>query len=69
MFVNQGKDSKSIKPDWTCNIGEQAFHMNYHKNKNTKKYDIVVVGTQTLYILTEGAGAIRYQRRLDYPPS
>jgi Bardet-Biedl syndrome 9 protein len=69
MLVNSGKDKKSVKADWTCNIGEQAFHMHYHKNKNTKKFDIVVVGTQTLFILTEGAGKLRYQRRLDYPPS
>jgi len=68
MIVNAQKE-KAIKPDWVCNIGEQAFHMHYHKNKNTKKYDIVIVGTQTLYVLTEGTGKIRYQRRLDYPPS
>ena len=43
--------------------------MHYHKNRNTKKYDIVVVGTQTLFIITEGGGKLRYQRRLDYPPS
>lgn len=43
--------------------------MHYHKNRNTKKYDIVVVGTQTLFVLTEGAGKLRYHRRLDYPPS
>lgn len=66
--MNAGKDKK-IDPDWICNIGEQAFHMHYHKNKNTKKYDIVVVGTQTLFIVTEGGGKLRYQRRLDYPPS
>ena len=68
MIVNAAKDKK-VKPDWVCNIGEQAFHMHYHKNKNTKKYDIVVVGTQTLFIVTEGGGKLRYQRRLDYPPS
>lgn len=65
----EARDKKTIKADWTCNIGEQAFHMHYHKNKNTRKYDIIVIGTQTLYILTEGGGKIRYQRRLDYPPS
>lgn len=68
MHVNTGKDKK-IKPDWIWNIGEQAFHMHYHKNKNTKKHDIVIVGTQTLFILSEGAGKLRYHRRLDYPPS
>jgi Bardet-Biedl syndrome 9 protein len=68
IIVNSGKE-KSMKPDWVWNIGEQAFHMNYHKNKNTKKHDIVVVGTQTLYILKEGDGKMRYHRRLDYPPS
>ncbi len=68
MQVEAG-DKKTIKADWICNIGEQAFHMNYHKNKNTKSHDIVVIGTQTMFILTEGGGKIRYQRRLDYPPS
>lgn len=68
MIVNSGKE-KSIKPDWLCNIGEQAFHMHYHKNRITKKYDVVVVGTQTLFILKEGDGSLRYHRRLDYPPS
>ena len=68
MIVNSTKSNK-MESDWTCNIGEQAFHMYYHKNRNTHKFDIVVVGTQTLFIIKEGDGSLRYHRRLDYPPS
>jgi hypothetical protein len=40
----QANQNKKVVPNWVCNIGEQAFHMLYHKNKNTKKNDIVILG-------------------------
>lgn len=43
--------------------------MVYHFNKISKKQDIVVVGDQTLFIVDESNGRIRYQRRLEYTPS
>jgi Bardet-Biedl syndrome 9 protein len=50
-------------------LENRLFICTITRTNNTKKYDIVVIGTQTLYILSEGAGKLRYQRRLDYPPS
>lgn len=50
-------------------MGNRPFIWITTRINNTKKYDIVVVGTQTLFIITEGGGKLRYQRRLDYPPS
>lgn len=52
-----GKDKKLL-PDWVCNIGEQAFHIVHHYNKNTRKNDVVVVGDQTVFILNETSGKI-----------
>jgi hypothetical protein len=43
--------------------------MAYHYNKVSRRYDIVIVGEQTFYILNEADGKIRYQRRLEYNPS
>lgn len=49
-----------MEPDWLCNLGEQAYHIVYHFNKISKKNDIVVVGDQTLFIVNEHGGKIRY---------
>jgi hypothetical protein len=43
--------------------------MVYHFNKISKKYDIVVVCDQTLFIVNEMGGKLRYQRRLECTPS
>ena len=40
-----------------------------HANNISLKKDIVVVGEQTVFILNETDGKIRYQRRLDFNPS
>ena len=59
----QANQNKKAVPVWVCNIGEQAFHMMQVKvqsknRQNVAKYDIVVVGDQTLFILNQGK--IRY---------
>lgn len=43
--------------------------MVYHPNMISRKCDIVIVGEQTVFILNEADGKIRYQRRLEYTPS
>ena len=43
--------------------------MAYHYNKVSRRSDIVIVGEQTFFVLNEGDGKIRYQRRLEYNPS
>lgn len=50
-----GAVARSIKlePTWVCNIGEQATHVVYHRNKISSKNDIVVVGEQTFFVLNE----------------
>ena len=71
MLNSMASQSNKIQPEWVCNIGEQAFHMIYHKNKNTgqKVNDIVVVGDQSMFIINEGTGKLKYSRRYDYSPS
>jgi hypothetical protein len=54
---------------WVTNIGEQANQIVIHANNISQKKDLVVVGEQTIYILNESDGRIRYQRRLEYTPS
>ena len=65
-YANQTE--KRIQPDWVCNVGEQTSQIFYHKNVNTKKFDIVALGDQSLFVVSEG-GSLRFQKRLDYTPS
>lgn len=58
-----------LEPDWVCNLGETAQHLVYHLNQISRKQDIVVIGEQTVFVLNEQEGKIRYQRRLEYTPS
>ena len=59
--------------NWVCNIGEQAFHMVYHANKNPmgrkKINSLVAVGDQTMFIIDEETGKILFQKRYDFSPS
>jgi hypothetical protein len=65
----EGGGKKAVEPLWITNIGEQANQIVIHANNISQKKDLVVVGEQTIYILNESDGRIRYQRRLEYTPS
>ena len=58
-----------VEAMWVANIGEMPTQIVLHDNKISQKKDLVVVGEQTLFILNEADGRIRYQRRLEYTPS
>ena len=49
-----------MEPLWITNIGEQANQIVIHANNISQKKDLVVVGEQTIYILNESDGRIRY---------
>ena len=69
MDVAGAPAKQRLEPHWIANLGEQASHLVYHMNKTSKKYDVVVVGEQTFFVLNEQDGRIRYQRRLEFAPS
>lgn len=58
-----------VKPAWICNIGEQARHIQIRFNKYTQQTDVVVLGENSLFILNENSGKIRYQKRYNYSPA
>jgi len=58
-----------IDPTWTTNIGEQARQMRFHSNRYSRQNDIVVLGEQTLFVLVEHGGGIRFQKRYSFTPS
>jgi Bardet-Biedl syndrome 9 protein len=66
---NKEKDKIKIKPAWICNIGEQARHIQIHFNKYTQQSDVVVLGENSLFILNENSGSIRYQKRYNFSPA
>lgn len=57
-----------VKVEWICNLGEQPNHVAVHLNRYTRKYDLVVTGDSTFFIVDEH-GQIRYQKRLEFTPS
>ena len=68
---NQAKDDQKSKmdPSWVTNIGEQAKQMRLHYNKYLEENDIVVLAENTLFILTENGGKIRFQKRFGFSPA
>jgi hypothetical protein len=41
----------------------------YHYNQVSRRHDIVAIGEQTMFVINEADGKIRYQRRLEFTPS
>ena len=58
-----------MEPSWVTNIGEQAKQMRIHFNKYLDDNDIVVLAENTLFILSENGGKIRFQKRFGYSPA
>ena len=57
----QSKDeTKKVEPAWVTNIGEHPRQMKIHKSKYANSNDIVVLGEQTLFIMSEIGGTIRF---------
>ena len=65
---NQDESNMRVKPEWKCNLGEQAGHCFVMMNRYSRQYDLTVTGDHTLFVINE-RGEIRYQRRLEYTPS
>ncbi len=53
-------DSKKVVPSWVTNIGEHPRQMKIHKSKYANSNDIVVLGEQTLFIMSEIGGTLRF---------
>lgn len=66
--IQEAKKAK-MEAKWVTCIGESARQMELHINRYTKQCDVVVLGEQSLFILTEHGGQIRYQRRFHFSPS
>lgn len=67
----QSQENKKalIQPSWVANIGEQARQIRLHLNIYLQHHDIVVLGEQSLFILSEHGGKLRYQKRYQFSPS
>ena len=51
------------------NLGEQARQITLHYNIYLQNWDILVLGEQSLFILSEHGGKVRYQKRYTFSPS
>mmetsp|Transcript_26517 Transcript_26517/g.40495 ORF Transcript_26517/g.40495 Transcript_26517/m.40495 type:complete len:91 (+) Transcript_26517:196-468(+) len=58
-----------MEPEWRTNIGEQARQIMLHTNRYSQSVDVVILSEQTLFIMQEHGGTIRYQRRYSFSPS
>lgn len=62
-------EKKKMQTSWTTNIGEQARQICLHLNRYTQQNDVVVLGESTIFVLNEGNGHIRFQKRFTFTPA